>query len=88
MTKSRILNVWQRDNLSILSPITLLALKQGDWRNTPSSLLCCVSCGKHRITTPILAFFNYQGERVLCYDCQLKSKPAVPTTRELTNQTV
>jgi len=64
------LNKWQRNNLELLCPITLATLKSGDWRNTPSSLLRCVNCGKHQITTPILKFFNYQGERVLCYECQ------------------
>ena len=29
----------------------------------------CANCGKPRITTPILKFYNYEAD-ALCYDCQ------------------
>ena len=45
-------------------------LKDGQWRQTPSSMMRCVRCGQHQITTPIMKFFDWQPEKFTCYDCQ------------------
>ncbi|MFA5061949.1 MAG: hypothetical protein WC526_02295 [Patescibacteria group bacterium] len=70
MVKDKILNQYARHNISVLDPITVSLLKSGDWRDTPSGLLRCVKCGRHGVSTPIIVFFNYQGEKILCYGCQ------------------
>lgn len=70
MPKNRILNQWQRDNISFLSPIVVAALKAGDWRSTPAGMVCCTNCGRHNISTPIIAYYNYRGEDLRCYACQ------------------
>lgn len=67
----RILNEAQRSNLSLLDPITVERLKKsGDYRDSPSALLRCVCCGSYRITTPIIQFFGYRGDKLKCYSCQ------------------
>lgn len=74
MTKSKILNQYQRSNLSILDPITVTRLKHDDWRDSPSSILQCVSCGSRGISTYICRFFSYDGSKLLCYLCQRNKK--------------
>lgn len=70
----KILSKIQRANLSLLDPMIVGELKTNNWRNSPAPLLRCVMCGKYKITTPIIQFFNYLGERLVCYDCQNLSK--------------
>jgi hypothetical protein len=74
MVKSKILNKYARNNINVLDPITISMLKNNDWRNTPSGLLRCVRCGLHRISTPIIVYFNYQAECLLCRRCQTINK--------------
>lgn len=64
------MNNFQIHNLTILRPPVLKKLRSGEWRDSPYPILQCVKCGQYRITTPILAFFNYRGDKILCYNCQ------------------
>lgn len=66
----KILNNIQRTNLSLLVPIIVGELKSGNWRNSPSPLLRCIKCGGYKITTPIIQFYGYLGEKLVCYECQ------------------
>lgn len=74
MSKFKILNKYQRSNLSVLDTITVTRLRRGDWRNNSSGLLQCVSCGSHSISTYICRFFQYDGSKLLCYSCQRNPK--------------
>jgi len=73
MTEKTKLNKFQRDNVSLLTPIALQLLKSGDWTRTPAPLMRCVSCGG-RVSTPIMSFFGWDGTRFKCYDCQKKER--------------
>jgi len=66
----KILSNIQRTNLSLLDSLVVEELKNHNWRNSPAPLLRCVKCGKYKITTPIIQFFNYLGEKLVCYECQ------------------
>jgi hypothetical protein len=67
------LNQHQQSNIEILDPKTLQKLKNGYWSNAPTFILKCVRCGKSgRITMPIVDYFNYDGTKLLCYECQDK----------------
>ena len=72
-TNQKNLNKFQRANLSRLTPMRLAVLKTGDWRITPASLMECVECGGS-VTTPNLAFVNFDATAVKCYSCQRKHK--------------
>jgi hypothetical protein len=67
------LNKFARNNLAILTPITIELLKSGDFRNTPAPIMKCVSCGGWGITTTIMRWFSWDGARFECYQCQEKA---------------
>lgn len=67
------LNKFARNNLAILTPITIELLKSGDFRQTPAPIMKCVSCGGYRITTNIMSWFDWNGARFECYQCQEKA---------------
>lgn len=71
-----LLNEHQRTNLSLLTGDVLDKLQRGDWRHTPAPIMHCVTCGKYRITTPIMHFFKFDGRRFQCYSCQRKGLKA------------
>ena len=73
MTGNLKLNSHQRNNITLLTPITLELLKAGDWTRTPSSLMECVICGKG-ISTYIMRFFDWDGAKFKCYECQKNHK--------------
>lgn len=60
------LNEYQLNNIKIINGIS----DRNDWSRLPSGILSCVACGQHKITAPILNFFNFDGDRLMCYDCQ------------------
>jgi len=68
--KQRMLSQWARHNASILTPIIVHTIRREDWRNASTSLLKCVSCGRYRITGPIVKYYDYNASKLLCYDCQ------------------
>jgi len=68
--KQNIWNSYARHNASILDPIMVATIKHGDYRNSGSSLLRCVSCGRYRITCGVVKYFDYNPSKLLCRDCQ------------------
>jgi hypothetical protein len=74
MSKTKILNQWQHSNLAVLDSLTVGALKAGDWFNVPLGILRCVNCARHKISSPILKYYGFDGTRLLCYECQEKNK--------------
>ena len=77
MSKGKILNQWQRDNISFLSPIIVASLRAGDWRHAPIGMLRCVACGKHVLSGRILEYYQFRGDTLRCYQCQklIPNKP-------------
>ena len=74
MAKKKILSQVARENMQLLDYATVERIKSGDWRSSPSSLLRCVVCKKHRITTPIVLFYGCRGDLLTCYECQRKAR--------------
>jgi len=66
----KMLNKWQRENISILSYSMIELIKKCQYAQAGTSLLQCVSCGKCRITGPIVEYFDFNPRRLKCYECQ------------------
>jgi len=76
------MNIKQSQNIRVLTPDVVGVLKKRQWLDASTALLVCVGCNKKNITGPIVAFFNFQGENLLCYSCQKLSQATevLPTT--------
>lgn len=77
MSKMRMLNKWQINNIEILDPITLAGLRLGNWHNAPTGILCCSECGGPGITMPIVSHFNYDATKITCYRCQQQTRQKI-----------
>jgi len=66
----KMLNKWQRENSSILNYAMIELIKKGQYARAGTSLLHCVSCGKCRITGPIVEYFDFNARGLRCYECQ------------------
>lgn len=74
------INEYQKLNIEILEEERADGKTQkqhaikGNWTYGLSGVCKCVSCGKRNLTYPIMKFFNWDGNKFLCWKCQLKNK--------------
>ena len=64
------LNEYQKNNIEIMQGVKDFK----NWQHLPTGILKCVACGERKITAPIMQFFNWEGSRFTCYDCQNENK--------------
>lgn len=64
------MNDYQKNNIEVMKDVKDYTKLQ----NLPTGILMCVSCGKHKITGPIVKFFNWDAHRLTCYGCQKENK--------------
>lgn len=68
-------NQYQLQNVRILTPDVVGVIQKRQWKDASTALLVCTGCGKRNITGPIVSFFKYKGENLLCYQCQASQMP-------------
>jgi len=83
MSKQKMLNKWQRENISILDYSMVELIKKNQYARAGTSLLYCCSCGSNNITGPIVEYFNYEPTRLICYKCQAKAKKSMASVGEI-----